>query len=295
MGVIPFSDAEVATAFPEFQVSVPRIGAGKQKAVYRAKRDTTDLALKILLMALDPSDTDAEPDPEYDITLERFRRETQGMRLVDCPHVMRLVDEPEIREIDGQNYYWYTEPLIGGGTLKSRIKSGPLTPQELDNLARSLLAAVEAMSTTGQFVHRDIKPNNILLTDDGTVVLTDLGIARFTELQDITESEMTGPGTWMYAAPEQFDIRRQATIDFRTDMFQIGIVLFEAAMAKHPFNPSNTAGYAQRLKSFSANSITRTDLPAGLRKLIIRLLSPNPSGRYRHVSSAFEDLDRQEK
>ncbi|KBZ68614.1 hypothetical protein K875_01170 [Mycobacterium [tuberculosis] TKK-01-0051] len=293
MGVVPFADAAVVTAFPEFQVSVPRIGAGKQKAVYRAKSEAVELALKILLMALDRSDPDAEPDPEYDVTLERFKRETQGMQRVDCPHVMRLIDEPAIREIDGSNYYWYTEPLIGGGTLKARIKSGPLPLDELDKLARSLLTAVEAMSTTGQFVHRDIKPNNILFTDDGTVVLTDLGIARFTELQDITESEMTGPGTWMYAAPEQFDIRKMANIDFRTDMFQVGIVLFEAAMGKHPFNPSNITGYAERLRSFHPNSITRTDLPAGLRKLIIRLLSPNPSGRYRRVSSAFDDLDGQ--
>lgn len=293
MAVVPFSDAAVVAAFPEFQVAVPRIGAGKQKAVYKATREATDLALKILLMALDEPDPDAEPDPEYDVTLERFKRETQGMQVVDCPHVMRLVDEPDIREIDGSNYYWYTEPLVGGGTLRSRIKSGPLALDELDKLARSLLIAVEAMSTTGQFVHRDIKPNNILFTEDGTMVLTDLGIARFTELQDITESEMTGPGTWMYAAPEQFDIRKLATIDFRTDLFQVGIVLFEAAMGKHPFDPSNTAGYAQRLRSFHANSITRTDLPAGLRKVIIRLLSPNPSGRYRRVSSAFDDLDGQ--
>lgn len=293
MAIVPFSDAAVVAAFPELEIAVPRIGAGKQKAVYKAKRDEAELALKILLMSLDQPDPDADPDPAYDVTLERFRRETQGMQSVDCPHVMRLIDEPDTRTIEGHTYYWYTEPLLTGGTLKHRLKSGSLSVDELQRLARSLLLAVEAMSGSGQFVHRDIKPTNILFTEAGDAVLTDLGIARFTELQDITESEMTGPGTWMYAAPEQFDIRRLATIDFRTDMFQVGIVLFEAAMGKHPFSPSNAAGYAQRLKSFHPNSITRTDLPAGLRKLITRLLSPNPSGRYRHVSSAFDDLDRQ--
>jgi serine/threonine protein kinase len=156
-------------------------------------------------------------------------------------------------------------------------------------LARSLLLAVDAMWNEGRFVHRDIKPENIGYLADGTVVLLDLGIALFSDLSPLTESQMSGPGSQRYAAPEQFSIRRLADIDFRTDLFQIGIVLVEALSGQHPFFELGT-DYYKRLTTFSADSLSTVDMTDGLRTVIPRLLAASPSGRYRKVDLALSAL-----
>ena len=281
---MPFSQDEVVAAFPEFTVITPHVGKGVQKVAYRTIRDSSDVALKIILW--DAETDDSENDP----SAERFRRELQGMASTSCPHLIQVLDGPETREIGGSLHFWYTEPFLSGGTLQDRFAAGRLTAQEVHELARCLLSAVESMWNEGQFVHRDIKPGNIGYLEDGTVVLFDLGIALFTEMSPITQSSLSGPGTNLYAAPEQFEARRFATIDFRTDLFQIGIVLVEALTGKHPFFLQGT-NYYERLVSFDPSTLDGVETTAGLRNLIPRLLAPRPNGRFRKVSMAIEALE----
>jgi serine/threonine protein kinase len=281
---MPFTDEDVVRAFNELTVEVPNLGAGQQKVAYKASDDATTVALKILLQ----DETDDEDD-ELAIAAERFRRELAGMAATSCPHVVQLLNGPEVREIAGREHLWYTEPFMAGGMLRSKLAGGPMNPSEVHALARALLLAVDAMWSQGKFVHRDIKPGNIGFLSDGTAVLLDLGIALFTDLSALTESQMNGPGTARYAAPEQFSIRRLAEIDFRTDLFQIGIVLVEALTGKHPFFALGT-DYYQRLTSFSADSLNEVQMTDGLREVIPRLLAANPSGRYRKVELALAAL-----
>lgn len=293
MVALPFVDADVPKAFPEFSVQVPRVGKGGDKVVYRIDHGGSDLALKVLM---DPVDDEAEefeqaiPDEGAPAGAERFRRELQGMAETDCPHIIKAVHGPQLRVIGGGNHVWYSEPFLAGGTLFDRMKAGPLPPDEVHELARCLFLAVEAMSGgTSPFVHRDIKPKNIGYMADGTVVLIDLGVALFTQMSSLTSSSVVGPGTSAYAAPEQFDIRRLATIDFRTDLFQIGIVLVQCLTGKHPFMSS--ADYYQAMTSFDIGTLAGVDMTDGLRRTLPGLLASRQGRRFRKPEMALKTLD----
>lgn len=281
---VPFSDQDVTTAFPEYTLAVPPLGSGTQKVAYRATNaQADDLALKILLW-----DAISQED-EDQVSAERFRRELLGMASTSCPHIIAIIDGPDVRQIASGNHFWYTEPFLVGGTLRTRLKAGPLPGDEVYALALALLTAVDAMWTEGKFVHRDIKPENIGFLGDGTVVLLDLGIILFTDLSALTESQLRGPGSSKYAAPEQFEIRRLATIDFRTDLFQIGIVLVECLTGRHPFFAIGT-DYLHNLTNFDPSTLDHIDMPGGLRSLLPRLLAPEPNGRYRQPDRAIRVL-----
>lgn len=213
-----FPDSAVPTAFPEFDVELPNVGEGMDKVAFKVTLQETPLALKILH---EPVPEDAEYYDDQAHATERFRREQIGMAATDCVHIVRVINEPQIRKIDDRNFIWYSEPFLTGGTLHERLRHGPLQADEVHRLGESLLLAIQAMwNSDAKFVHRDIKPKNIGYMSDGTPVLIDLGIALFTEMVNITTTSLAGPGTTHYAAPEQFVPRRYATIDFRTDLFQ---------------------------------------------------------------------------
>lgn len=284
MVTMSFTDSDVVRAFTELAVEVPNLGVGQQKVAYKASDGAVTVALKVLLHEESEDDED-----ELVLAAERFRREMAGMAATSCPHVVQLLNGPEVRGIAGRDHLWYSEPYMAGGMLRSRLTRGPMGPNDVHALAKALLLAVDAMWNQGGFVHRDIKPDNIGYLGDGTVVLLDLGIALFADLSPLTESQMSGPGTSRYAAPEQFRIRRLADIDFRTDLFQIGIVLMEALTGKHPFWERG-ADYMQRLTNFSADSLNGLQMSAGLRAVIPRLLAASPSGRYRKVELALAAL-----
>jgi serine/threonine protein kinase len=280
---VPFTNLDVTTAFPEFAVGFPPLGVGQQKVAYKAMDAGVPIALKIMLQESDADDDEAE------LAAERFRREMKGMTSTSCPNVVSLIRGPERRLIGQGPRFWYTEPLMTHGTLRDRLRNGPLTGSEAFDLAQALLSAVKAMWTEGHFVHRDIKPENIGYMADGTIVLLDLGIALFTELSPLTESQMIGPGSSRYAAPEQFEVRRLADIDFRTDLFQVGIVLVEALTGSHPFYELGT-DYMRRLTNFDQGILAGIQMPDGLREIIPRLLAAHQSGRYRKVELALEAL-----
>lgn len=282
-----FTEPEVQQAFPEMTVDLPYVGKGGDKVAFRASRDGEILALKVLL---EPVENDDAEDYDQEQATERFRREMIGMAATDCPHIIKVVDEPQLRTIGNKKHVWYTEPYLDKGTLQGRLKvHGPLTQDEVHELARSLFLAVEAMwGSEHRVVHRDIKPGNIGFTADGTPVLIDLGIARFTLMSSITSSSVVGPGTGRYAAPEQFDITRIANIDFRTDLFQIGIVLVEALTGAHPFASGD---YWSNLNNFDPSTLASTPMTDGVRRVIPRLLASRQSRRFRRADMARKTLD----
>jgi len=282
-----FTEVDVQQAFPEMTIDLPYVGKGGDKVAFRASRDVDALALKILL---EPIHNDDAEDYDQELATERFRREMIGMAATDCPHIIKVIDEPQLRSISDRKYVWYTEPYLENGTLQSRLKThGRLTPDEVHELARSLFLAVEAMwDSEHRVVHRDIKPGNIGFAADGTPVLIDLGIARFTLMSSITSSSMVGPGTGRYAAPEQFDITRIANVDFRTDLFQIGIVLVEALTGTHPFTGGD---YWTNLNNFDASTLDSMPMTEGLRRVIPRLLASRQSRRFRRADMPRKTLD----
>jgi serine/threonine-protein kinase len=283
----PIDHAAVAAAFPEFSVDSEPLGCGGMKNAYRIERGGEHTVLKIVREPLPPT------DDEGAVSLpERIRREIDGMRTIRHPGIVQVLDGPDVREIDGHERVWYIEPLYGGGTLTDRIGT-PWSCADVLNLVAALTDAAEELANH-RVVHRDIKPGNIVFDDSDNPVLLDLGIAYFQDLTPLTEGWGHSPRTPTYAAPEQFELRRQASIDFRTDMFLIGIVAFEALTGRHPFNPNDADGYLERLATgrIDTGALDAVEALPCMRALLERLLAPAVSQRFRKFEFLHDHIER---
>lgn len=276
------ADDDVVAAFPEFSITIPHVGSGRDKVAFRATDGATEFALKVMINHLD---LDNEGLEQAEGVIERFDREMRAMQAVDCPHVATVSHGPATRLISGADHLWFGEPFLNEGTLHALLREGRLAPDAADDLARALLIAVAAMWNAERIVHRDIKPQNIGYID-GRVVLMDLGTVLFTELNPLTAPSLTGPGSQFYASPEQFEARRFSTPDFRSDLFQIGIVLFEAISGRHPFRGAG-GSYLDALKSFDPARLSSLACSDRMKALIGRLLQGRPAGRFRTPESAL--------
>lgn len=283
----PFTDAEAVSAFPEFNLELPYLGKGGFKIAYRGTNENTDLVLKILIEPLVEDDDEGE-----DVVPERFARELKGMIEVGSPRVAQICREPEIRVIGSNRHLWYAEQFYDGGTLEDHLASGPLQREAAIAIGLDLLEGVSDLWNSSGIVHRDIKPGNIAFDADGRAVLLDLGIAYFSTLDNLTDSFGVSPRTPIYAAPEQFEVRRNAQIDFRTDLFQVGIVLHECLTGNHPFwRPRiQMSEYLSRLDSFDQSSLIASGVSASVARVVGRLLAARPSRRYRSIGSAISAL-----
>lgn len=277
--------SHLQSAFPEFEIVPEPLGRGGMKDAYLAASDGSPLVLKIVREPLDDELlNDAMSLPE------RVKREVEGMRLIDHPGVVSIRSGPEIREIGGFKRLWYTEPHYSGGTLESRLGTPWATGEVLDLVDR-LSQAAEALALAGM-VHRDIKPGNVVFANDGLPVLLDLGIALFIDLTPITDVWGKSPLTPAYAAPEQFELRRLAPIDFRTDLFLIGVVAFEALTGCHPFQPQDPDGYLERLNEgrFDVDALDAVGAEMPIRTLLSRLLAGPVSGRFRKFRFLYDEI-----
>lgn len=268
---------------------MPALGQGSFKVAYRVSTPDDDRVLKIIYsypITDDPDEFDFEQVPD------RIARELSGMSAVECPHVVTLASEPAVARIGGTSYLVYEEPFYGGGTLEDRLRNTPLSREETRALLAALLRASRALWASEKIVHRDIKPGNIAYTDDGTPVLLDLGLVLFTEMSALTDSGLASPMTPRYAAPEQFEQRRNAQIDFRTDQYLIGLTVLEAARGRHPFFRAGitTPEYMQAMEDFKRSDLTGDDLDDDVREVLARLLSHAIYGRYRTPEMPMKKL-----
>jgi serine/threonine protein kinase len=284
-----FSQAAIEAAFPEFSIDFPHLGIGSFKEAYSIDNNGVRCVLKVLM---EPIVSDSEEFDPADLP-DRIARELEGMRSINSPHVVSMIGEPQLREVEGLPRLWYLEPFFDGGTLKDRLIRGPLSEREVIVLAIGLLNAVETMWSHDQIVHRDIKPGNIVYDVQNQPVLLDLGIALYSNMTDLTDSGVSSPRTRAYSAPEQWDIRRNRVLDFRTDLFQIGIVLFEALVGRHPFYSQgmNEGQLLTALESFDARTLDSANCDPILKNLISRLLDAQPSRRYRSPRIPLEILE----
>lgn len=286
-----FGDDDVVAAFPNYQVHTPHLGRGSFKVAYLAEADDGQRVLKILTEPIE-ADLDEESS-SVDALPERLARELEGMSLVDSPHVVKLVAAPAIVQIGGDRYITYEEPFYPGGTLQEKLVAGPLLPEEAETLVRVLLLAVQDLWDQQAIVHRDIKPGNIVYTVDGDPVLLDLGIALYTALSGLTDSLGQSPRTTIYAAPEQFELRRFAKIDFRTDLFQIGIVGYKAVTGSHPFldrGVTDVDSYVQKLFQEVPVDTSGLNCSSELRAVLGRLLAHRPNRRFRTIAEPLRML-----
>lgn len=257
-------------------------------------------ALKLMFVRTDDAGGVEEEDQENALEeiVARAEREVEILRGCDCPHLAKLGPLPLSRTvIDDHSVVYFTEEWVDGSDLHTIISdSGALAIEEVLVLGKQIAGAISCLWELGK-IHRDVKPRNIMRRSAGDFVLLDMGIAF--DLRDRSLTKIVGavPGTLPYLSPEQTDFSRKRQMDFRSDLFSLGIVLYEAAAGHHPFKQpgmtdSETVGRILGAEP-ARLSHYRPDIPARLEAVILRLLAKRPHLRYRsceHLIAALDDV-----
>jgi serine/threonine protein kinase len=240
-----------------------QIGAGGMGTVYRAVDTRLGRVVAIKIAA-----------ERYS---ERFQLEARAISTLNHPHVCTLYDV-------GPNYL--VMEFIEGSTLAAEIKKGPLTPETAARYGAQIAGALAEAHARG-IVHRDLKPANIMITPHGVKVL-DFGLAKVLSETGITENDAI-MGTPAYMAPEQVEGREPSGV---TDLFALGLVLYEMAVGKLPF-PGASLG--QMLSSGAQTAVSppsreRVGVPASLDALVAKLLEKDPAQRPQSASEVAREL-----
>ncbi|MGI8425789.1 MAG: protein kinase domain-containing protein [Actinomycetota bacterium] len=261
---------EARQSFGDRYVITGRIGSGGMGEVLRARDSTLGrtVALKVL-----PVGMHLQPG-----VVERFRAEAQATARVSHPNVVQVHDWGE----EDDAYYMVME-YVRGRTLRQILAAGPLEPAQACDAMVQILAGLAAAHDKG-LVHRDIKPENILVAVDGTVKVTDFGIARLVEAAGLTGSLM---GTVAYAAPEQ---AKGAEIDGRTDLYSAGCVFYELLTGSMPYEGDAVSILHQHLTDRVPAPSIQEPGTASLDPIILRATAPEAKDRYPSASEMRREL-----
>jgi serine/threonine protein kinase len=277
---------QVAQVIPQMS-RIVELDKGGYKIVFSGNISGKKYAVKFLRP--DPTGTGSADGSLIDEITARVRREVETIEQCKTPHLVKMGPIGlTTTEITGEPLIFYTEEFVEGSNLKQyylEIRTFPV--KELANLALHISTAIEELWSFAK-IHRDIKPGNIMRrSTNGEFVLLDMGLVL--DLQDASLS--TAPmGTLLYISPEQADFdNRRAVMNFRSDLFSLGTVLYEMATGRHPFvTPDATTtwqiiGNIKNMDPVPPMEI-RSDLPQPLNDIIIRLLAKRQALRYRSVS-----------
>ncbi|HYV86107.1 MAG TPA: protein kinase [Patescibacteria group bacterium] len=267
---------------------IERIGSGGMGVVYRALDTKLDrqVALKVL-----PPEVTADPE-----RLERFRREARAAAALNHPNIITI---HSVEEAEGVHFM--TLELVEGKTLDTLIPPKGMPPRGFFEIAVPLANAVSAAHEKG-IVHRDLKPANVMVTGTGVVKVLDFGLARLSRpdaaagLDSLPTMTATREGhilgTVPYMSPEQVQGK---PVDHRSDIFSLGIILYEMAAGHRPFAGDSAAELASAILRDAPPLPTerRADLPPLLGRVIRRCLEKDPGRRYQtalDVRNELEDL-----
>ncbi len=293
------TDSEVQLAVPE-ATHVRYLDRGGQKAVFECTIGGQAYVLKFLRpnpkpLADQEADASAQSVSLDDVTA-RARREVATMKQCDSRHLVKI-GPIELRsvKIGSEELIYFSEERIDGKPIKRLLKPNQpgLSPQELVQLGLHVADAIEALWKHKK-IHRDIKPGNIMRRRNGDFVLLDMGLVF--DLND--ESWSLGPvGTHIYFSPEQMDFsNRRQVLDFRSDLFSLGITMYQLATGVHPFKggAQNSWEVLNNIKNKqpAAPHTLNKALPEPLNEIMMRLLAKRPALRYRRVSMLRDALSK---
>lgn len=246
--------------FPQYEF-VSSLTPSAQKAAFHVKAaDGSDFCLKIV-------------SPNYDV--DRLGREIEALQQIDHPNVVKL-HEYTFSSKPGNVLHYLVEEFIEGRDLEDDLQDGPW---KLEHVYKTFAELADGLSALEEIdvVHRDLKPQNIRIRTDGRPIIIDFGLARHLNLSDLTRTDQGARlGTPMYFAPEQFEGTKR-DIDRRTDLFALGILLYQAALGRHPFfEPGITYPELQRRVCEADDHFESSDflaIPKQLRLILSRLLA----------------------
>lgn len=263
------------------------IGRGGMGAVYLAQqaRPVRTVAVKVLIP------TNVYDADQQRIFLERFRREADTIAKLEHKNILPIYEYAEA-VVDGQQLAYLVMPFIRGGTLRERMddmkRSGGHF--ELSVVASYISQVADALSYAHGMgvVHRDIKPSNLLFHTDGRLLLGDFGIVRLKAMPALT-SVGSFLGTAEYASPEQIST---SDIDYRSDIYSLGIILYELLTGTVPFTGPNAFQIMASKMTDPVPSVrdSRPDLSPAIEAVVMKALAKNPADRYQNASMMAADL-----
>src|SRR2546426_7237041 len=274
-----------------------QLGAGGMGEVYLALDARLDrkVALKVL-----PADVTAHPD-----RMKRFVQEAKAASALNHPNIITIheIDEwgssPTVRE----GVHFIATEFIDGETLREHMRNAPVKLGEVLDVAAQIASALSA-AHAANIVHRDIKPENIMLRTDGIVKVLDFGLAKLTERlsPDSVDTEaatkalvQTEPGvvlgTVAYMSPEQ---ARGLVVDARTDIFSLGVVIYEMVAGQAPFGGASRSDLIVALLGRDPPPLARftPEAPAELERLVIKTLAKDRDEHYQMAKDLLIDLKR---
>lgn len=258
-----------------------QLGAGAMGVVWLARHNES--GIKVALKMMNAGAALANP-----ATLARFEREAGILKQLKHPNIVRLFG---VGRHKGQPYY--AMERVTGETLSERLeRRGRLGWQEVIELGKQLCSALKHAHDQG-VIHRDLKPSNLMITPEGVLKLADFGIAKDLDMTQLTSAHCA-VGTAAYMAPEQC---KAQTIDPRTDLYSLGVVLFELLTGKKPFQAqSSVEMFRMHLDQTPprASSVV-LDVPVWFDTLILHLMEKEPDHRPPHADVVRESLEQIEQ
>ncbi|MCH7948395.1 MAG: protein kinase, partial [candidate division Zixibacteria bacterium] len=252
------------------------IGAGGMGEVYLAEDSQLDykVALKFLSVHLSQDET----------SRARFTREAKAAAKLDHPNIVPV---HELGEFQGRPFFAMT--YIEGQSLREVIKQGKLTVSGAIDLCMQICEGLNEAHTAG-VVHRDIKPGNIIIDTKNKPRILDFGLATVSGEEKLTKTGST-LGTVGYMSPEQITGK---DVDHRSDIFSIGVILYEMLTSRRPFEGDNDAAVVKAITDATPEPVSRfkSGVSGELQQVVDKALSKDPSLRYQHADGMLSDLKR---
>jgi hypothetical protein len=253
-----------------------KLGSGGMSTVYLARDETLDRPVAVKVVHREMS--------EQEDQLQRFRQEARAVAKLSHPNVVAVIDAGE----DGGHPYIVFE-YVKGETLKQRIgRVGALDTQDAIAYAIEVARGL-GVAHSRNMVHRDIKPQNVLIDDQGRAKLTDFGISRQLEQDGVTATGRV-LGTTDYVAPEQAMGRG---VDPRSDVYSLGVVLYEMLVGQVPFHADSQVGVAMKHVNEELPDVQRRrpEVSAAVALVVERATAKNPAERYQQIGEMIDDLE----
>jgi WD40 repeat protein len=254
-----------------------QIGAGAYGAIYRARQPVVDreVAIKIIL-------PEHASRPDF---IRRFEVEAQLVARMEHLHIVPLYDY--WRDPEGA---YLVMRLMKGGTLGRALERGPLSLSQVTLWLEQICSALAVAHRQG-VIHRDLKPGNILLDEEGNAYLSDFGIAKVVRVQALATATIGITGTPAYISPEQVQGRANTP---QTDIYSLGVMLFEMLTGQHPFRGFSSGELIVKHMSVALPSVqeVRPDLPVELDRVIQCATAKDPAARYADVTALVTDFRR---